>query len=87
MAVSGSSRVNFAFDDTSLISTSFQDDYLFLYRAIESLVSSMNLTETVDCSPYGSQVNVNNSHLLNTNGHVVKINISGDATIKSDSLS
>lgn len=45
----------------------------------------MNLNEGVDSSPYGSQLNVSNGH-LNTNGQVVKINISSDHSVKSESL-
>ncbi|RWS15892.1 tyrosine-protein phosphatase 99A-like protein [Dinothrombium tinctorium] len=62
-----------------------QDDYLFLYRAIESLVSTLNLGEISDGSPFGSQLNVNNG-LISTNGHAVKINISSEHSLKSDSL-
>ncbi|XP_074603401.1 putative receptor-type tyrosine-protein phosphatase mosPTP-1 isoform X2 [Brevipalpus obovatus] len=61
-----------------------QDDYLFLYRAIESLVSSMNLAENVDCSPYGSQLNMSNCHISNSNGHVLKITLASDQ--KNESL-
>jgi receptor-type tyrosine-protein phosphatase gamma len=56
-----------------------QDDYLFLYRALESLVS--NITE--DNSPYGSQLTVTNGH---SNGHAIKIALSGDQSLKCESL-
>ena len=52
---------------------------------MESLVSTMNLNECIDISPYGSEVNVTNGH-LNTNGHVVKLNIHSDHSVKSESL-
>ena len=38
----------------------------------------MNFAENVDCSPYGSQLNINNCHISNSNGHVVKINLASD---------
>ncbi|XP_015791825.1 tyrosine-protein phosphatase 99A isoform X1 [Tetranychus urticae] len=64
-----------------------QDDYLFLYRAIESLVSTMNLAEGMDTSPYGSQLNMTNGHLnSNSNGHIIKINLSTEHSVKSESL-
>ena len=66
-----------------------QDDYLFLYRAMESLVANMSLNESADGnSPYGSQLTVTNNlnsngHTLN--GHAVKIVIPGDI-IKTESF-
>lgn len=57
-----------------------QDDYLFIYRALESLVSNITAEEN---SPYGSQLTVTNGH---SNGHAIKIGITGEQTIKCDSL-
>jgi hypothetical protein len=55
-----------------------QDDYLFLYRAVEQLVSQMNLGDPMDSS-FGSQLQMN-SH---TNGHIIR----SDNSIKSESIS
>ncbi|XP_054161930.1 tyrosine-protein phosphatase 99A-like isoform X2 [Oppia nitens] len=56
-----------------------QDDYLFLYRALESLVS--NIQDDTN-SPYGSQMTVTGGH--NQNGHAIKISV--DQHLKVDSL-
>lgn len=45
----------------------------------------MNLSEGIDNSPYGSQMNVSNNH-YNSNGQVVKINLSSDQNVKNKSL-
>jgi len=56
-----------------------QDDYLFLYRAVEQLVSQMNLGDHLnDSSPFGSEVNMN-GHM---NGHIIR----SDHSIKSESI-
>ena len=57
-----------------------QDDYLFLYRALESLVSNMG----DDNSPYGSQLTVSQGG--HTNGHAIKISIIGDHSVKSEPI-
>lgn len=56
-----------------------QDDYLFLYRAVEQLVSQLNLSDHLnESSPFGSQLNMN-GHM---NGHIIR----SDHSIKSESI-
>jgi len=63
-----------------------QDDYLFLYRAVESLVATLNLGDSGDGgSPFGSQLTVTNGH-VNSNGHALKITLASDHPIKNESL-
>lgn len=68
----------------ALIALYLQDDYLFLYRAMESLVATMSLNES-DSSPYGSQLTVTANH-INSNGHAVKLVIPGDLLKTSESF-
>lgn len=59
-----------------------QDDYLFLYRAVEQAVSQMNLGDPISSSPFSSELNMN-GHVNNTNGHIIR---SDKHSIKSDSM-